>query len=136
MWTRRRARFFAKCTSSEERVGLQFVFSAFVMGFFCFLFVFVFVLSFCFCLFSSLFSYFSYSICLFLFLFVVFPLLPSFPLAHKHGISPDSLHTQSCTFLFLSSPLKSPSFQMIDLGRETDGNNEICLGVRFCLVHN
>ena len=25
---------------------------------------------------------------------------------------------------------------MIDLGRETDGNNEICLGVRFCLVHN
>ena len=25
---------------------------------------------------------------------------------------------------------------MIDLGRETDGNNESCLGVRFCLVHN
>ena len=24
---------------------------------------------------------------------------------------------------------------MIDLGRETDGNNEICLGVHFCLVH-
>ena len=25
---------------------------------------------------------------------------------------------------------------IVDLGRETDGNNEICLGVRSCLVQN
>ena len=35
-----------------------------------------------------------------------------------------------------SAQYEGPDFRsclMIDLGRETDGNNEICLGVRFAL---
>ena len=99
MGTRWRACFFTKGTSSEERVGFQFVFSAFVFVFcFCFVFAFVYFLPS-----SSLFFFFFYF--LFLFLLLVFPLLPSFSEAHKHGISPDSSHTESCTLHFPSFPL-------------------------------
>ena len=66
-----------------------------------FVFCFCFVSAFVYFLPSSLFFFYF----LFLFLLLVFPLLPSFSEAHKHGISPDSSHTGSCTLLFLSSPL-------------------------------
>ena len=75
--------------------SLCFQLSCFFFVFFLFLLLIYFLPS------SSLFSFF-FSIFLFLFLLPVFPLLPSFSLAHtQHGISPDSSHTQSCTLLFL-----------------------------------
>ena len=87
--TRRRVRFFTKGTSSEERVGFQFVFSAFV-------FVFCLFVLFYFPLFMSFFSFFFFfSISL-----SVACLPASFLLAHTQGILPDPPHTKRCTLLF------------------------------------
>ena len=137
MRTRGRARFLAKGTSSEERVGFQFVCSAF--AFFCFCFG-------VFCLVLFLFPLLLFLSCsiffLFLFLLLVFPLPPSFSLAYTWHLTRSTTHPKLYSSLF-SSPLNLkndrnchenvPDFRsclMIDLGRETDGYNEVCLGVR------